>query len=63
MTNHQIPLGIVYGITVQTRHEGQEVPAVRTRVFQTKTGFEAALENMALNDNDEVSTFETGLEP
>lgn len=52
----------VYGYTVQTIHEGSEVPKVTVRVFESKNGLEHALDVLVLTDDQEISTFETEVE-
>jgi hypothetical protein len=52
----------VYGYAIQTLNKGSEVPDVIVRVFASYVKLDAALEDLDLTDDQEISTFETVIE-
>ena len=52
----------VYGYAIQTLNKDSEVPDVIVRVFASRVKLDAALEDLDLTDDQEISMFETVIE-
>ena len=52
----------VYGFVVLTRMDDNDVPTTHVRVFRNKSSWEQALEDLELDDNQEIDTFETDID-